>query len=95
MAQATAPTSGQTNSFVSELEARNLHPLWDRYQRITPVAPRAKDAPAKAGEILVSMMILVTRACTDDIPTSNAVTAPIPSNKARGKNLGLHIVLLL
>src|SRR5262249_27452577 len=32
-------------SFVDALAARNLHPLWDRYQRITPVRPQAKDAP--------------------------------------------------
>jgi len=30
---------------VSALERANLHPLWDRYKRITPVAPQAKDAP--------------------------------------------------
>jgi len=30
---------------ISALERANLHPLWDRYQRITPLAPRAKDAP--------------------------------------------------
>src|SRR5687768_17540743 len=29
----------------SALERSNIHPLWDRYQRITPMAPRAKDAP--------------------------------------------------
>lgn len=27
------------------LERANLHPLWDRYQRITPVAPKPQDAP--------------------------------------------------
>src|SRR5262245_29710230 len=31
--------------FIAELEAANLHPLWDRFQRITPVKPQAKDAP--------------------------------------------------
>jgi gentisate 1,2-dioxygenase len=31
--------------FVAELEAHNLHPLWDRYQRITPMTPRPADAP--------------------------------------------------
>ena len=30
---------------ISDLERANIHPLWDRYQRITPVAPRPKDAP--------------------------------------------------
>src|SRR5262249_21337551 len=28
-----------------ELEAKHLHPLWDRYQRITPMQPQAPDAP--------------------------------------------------
>jgi gentisate 1,2-dioxygenase len=31
--------------FVAALAAKNLHPLWDRYQRITPVRPQAKDTP--------------------------------------------------
>jgi len=30
---------------ISALERCNIHPLWDRYQRITPLAPRARDAP--------------------------------------------------
>jgi gentisate 1,2-dioxygenase len=30
---------------IRSLEAANYHPLWDRYRRITPVAPHAKDAP--------------------------------------------------
>jgi len=39
-------TAGQQgNAFVAELEASNLHPLWDRYQRITPIKPAPKDAP--------------------------------------------------
>ena len=32
-------------AFIAALERSNIHPLWDRYQRITPVAPEAKDAP--------------------------------------------------
>ena len=32
-------------ALISALERSNIHPLWDRYQRITPIAPRAKDAP--------------------------------------------------
>jgi gentisate 1,2-dioxygenase len=32
-------------SFVAALEKANLHPLWDRYQRITPIRPQAQDAP--------------------------------------------------
>ena len=35
----------QSSPFVAELEARHLHPLWDRYQRITPVKPQPQDAP--------------------------------------------------
>ena len=31
--------------FVAQLEAANLHPLWDRFKRITPVKPQPKDAP--------------------------------------------------
>ncbi|HEX9396035.1 MAG TPA: cupin domain-containing protein [Burkholderiales bacterium] len=30
---------------VRALERSHLHPLWDRYKRITPVAPQARDAP--------------------------------------------------
>src|SRR3954465_15001791 len=30
---------------IADLERANIHPLWDRYKRITPVAPRSKDAP--------------------------------------------------
>ena len=32
-------------SLIAALERSHLHPLWDRYKRITPVAPQAKDAP--------------------------------------------------
>ena len=35
-----AAAANQGNSFVAELEASNLHPLWDRYQRITPIKPQ-------------------------------------------------------
>src|SRR6476620_11160281 len=40
-----AAAATQGNSFVAELEASNLHPLWDRYQRITPIKPQPRDAP--------------------------------------------------
>ena len=30
---------------IASLEAAHYHPLWDRYQRITPMAPNANDAP--------------------------------------------------
>ena len=32
-------------ALIAALEQSRLHPLWDRYKRITPVAPCAKDAP--------------------------------------------------
>ena len=43
MAEAAMASAG--NAFVAELEARHLHPLWDRYQRITPIKPQPRDAP--------------------------------------------------
>ncbi len=42
---AEAAMAPQQSSFVSELEAKNLHPLWDRYQKITPIKPQPRDAP--------------------------------------------------
>ena len=30
---------------IEALARSHIHPLWDRYKRITPVAPKAKDAP--------------------------------------------------
>jgi gentisate 1,2-dioxygenase len=32
-------------ALIEALERSNIHPLWDRYKRITPVAPSARDAP--------------------------------------------------
>jgi gentisate 1,2-dioxygenase len=32
-------------ALISALERSHIHPLWDRYKRITPMAPQAKDAP--------------------------------------------------
>jgi len=32
-------------ALIEALERSHIHPLWDRYKRITPVAPSAKDAP--------------------------------------------------
>ncbi|HKU45753.1 MAG TPA: cupin domain-containing protein [Burkholderiales bacterium] len=32
-------------ALIAALEQSHIHPLWDRYQRITPMAPRAMDAP--------------------------------------------------
>jgi gentisate 1,2-dioxygenase len=36
--------AGGTTPFVAELEAANLHPLWDRFRKITPVKPQPPDA---------------------------------------------------
>ena len=44
MADAAA-ASRQSSDFVAELEAANLHPLWDRFRTLTPVKPQAKDPP--------------------------------------------------
>ena len=32
-------------ALIEALERAHIHPLWDRYKRITPVAPKPKDAP--------------------------------------------------
>jgi gentisate 1,2-dioxygenase len=34
-----------SSDFVDQLEAANLHPLWDRFRTLTPVKPQAKDPP--------------------------------------------------
>src|SRR5436305_13395781 len=46
-AQGTArpATQGSEADFVAALEAANLHPLWDRFRKITPVRPNPKDPP--------------------------------------------------
>jgi len=41
----TAPKPEADGDFVAQLEAANLHPLWDRFRKITPVKPAPKDAP--------------------------------------------------
>jgi gentisate 1,2-dioxygenase len=43
--ETAAAVALERSSFVAELEAKHLHPLWDRYQRITPIKPNAQDAP--------------------------------------------------
>src|SRR5207249_2923997 len=40
-----ALTARPDASLIAALERSHVHPLWDRYKRITPVAPQAKDAP--------------------------------------------------
>lgn len=39
------PASKANGDFVAQLEAANLHPLWDRFRKLTPVTPQAKDPP--------------------------------------------------
>lgn len=49
MNQAADPQQLSTRAdadLIRTLEAARYHPLWDRYKRITPVLPSAKDAPA-------------------------------------------------
>ena len=44
--RAPRPSHGErTSDFVAQLEAANLHPLWDRFRTLTPVKPQAKDPP--------------------------------------------------
>jgi gentisate 1,2-dioxygenase len=38
-------TARSDASLIAALERAHIHPLWDRYKRITPVVPQAKDAP--------------------------------------------------
>src|SRR5688572_11921392 len=44
MAHAAAEIGAGT-PFVAEVEKANLHPLWDRYKRITPIQPKPLDTP--------------------------------------------------
>ena len=39
------PLTRPDAALIEALERSHIHPLWDRYKRITPVAPKAKDAP--------------------------------------------------
>ena len=42
---ANVATAAKQSDFVAQLEAANLHPLWDRFRTLTPVKPQAKDPP--------------------------------------------------
>ena len=42
---ADVAVAAKPGDFVAELEAANLHPLWDRFRTLTPVKPQAKDPP--------------------------------------------------
>ncbi len=39
------PPARPDADLIASLEAAHYHPLWDRYKRITPMQPAAKDAP--------------------------------------------------
>ena len=41
----TPQLAAKQSDFVAQLEAANLHPLWDRFRTLTPVKPQAKDPP--------------------------------------------------
>ena len=43
--QPTGKQQPAAGDFLARLEAANLHPLWDRFRTLTPVTPRAGDAP--------------------------------------------------
>lgn len=45
MAAQPASQAKAGSDFVAQLEAANLHPLWDRFRTLTPVKPQAKDPP--------------------------------------------------
>jgi gentisate 1,2-dioxygenase len=42
---ADAAVAAKQSDFVAQLEAANLHPLWDRFRTLTPVKPQSKDPP--------------------------------------------------
>ena len=37
--------AAKQDDFVAQLEAANLHPLWDRFRTLTPIKPQSKDPP--------------------------------------------------
>jgi len=45
MAKLVSTAERPDAALIATLESRNFHPLWDRYKRITPIAPHATDAP--------------------------------------------------
>src|SRR5690242_18253008 len=40
-----APDPKADADFVRQLEAANLHPLWDRFKKLTPIRPQPNDPP--------------------------------------------------
>ena len=45
MAEGAAEAPRADAGLIADLEESDIHPLWDRYKRITPVAPSPKDPP--------------------------------------------------
>jgi len=45
MTQLAPQTERPDAGLIRALEQANYHPLWDRYRRITPIAPRERDQP--------------------------------------------------
>lgn len=45
MAKLVSPVERPDAALIAALAGANLHPLWDRYQRITPLHPRPTDRP--------------------------------------------------
>lgn len=45
MANAAATEVSASKSYLDALYQAHLHPLWDRYKRITPMQPRPRDTP--------------------------------------------------
>ena len=45
MAKLASTVERPDAALIASLESANFHPLWDRYKRITPIEPKAKDAP--------------------------------------------------
>jgi gentisate 1,2-dioxygenase len=46
MAKLASPVTRPDAKLIADLERANIHPLWDRYKTITPLAPRSVDGPA-------------------------------------------------
>ena len=46
MARLATPATRPDAKLIADLERANIHPLWDRYKTITPLAPRSVDGPA-------------------------------------------------
>jgi gentisate 1,2-dioxygenase len=45
MAKLAGPADRADAALIAALAGADIHPLWDRYKRITPIQPRPRDAP--------------------------------------------------